>query len=127
MGGGATGEVPDWAVKPSLNGPRRPAGIYVARFRNVPGSRSTKFLRGYGFQGGGHSESDFQETGFGAEYKKSVLDPVTTIRLEGLRSVGTMGKLRGHRPRRARYLWNSRAAHQHDVRPERVRHGAGHG
>ena len=83
MGGGATGEFPDWAVKPSLNGPRRPSGMYVARFRNVPGARSKKFLRGYGFQGGGHSVFNFEAAGFGAAYKKSVLDPVTTIRLGG--------------------------------------------
>jgi choline dehydrogenase-like flavoprotein len=83
MGGGATGEFPDWAVKPTLNGPRRPAGMYVARFRNVPGSRSKKFLRGYGFQGAGHSSFNFEAPGFGAAYKKSVLDPVTTVRLGG--------------------------------------------
>ena len=63
MGGGATGEFPEQAVKPTLNGPHRPCGLYVARFRNVPGARSKKFLRGYGFQGGGHS--DFQLSGAG--------------------------------------------------------------
>ena len=35
-GGGATGEFPELAVKPSLNGPHRPSGLYVVRFRNVP-------------------------------------------------------------------------------------------
>jgi choline dehydrogenase-like flavoprotein len=83
MGGGATGEFPEQATKPSLNGPRRPCGLYVARFRNVPGARSKKFLRGYGFQGGGHSDFDFQAPGFGAAYKKSVLNPLTTVRLGG--------------------------------------------
>ena len=83
MGGGATGEFPEQATKPSLNGPHRPCGLYVARFRNVPGARSKKFLRGYGFQGGGHSDFDFQAPGFGAAYKKSILNPLTTVRLGG--------------------------------------------
>jgi choline dehydrogenase-like flavoprotein len=83
MGGGAIGEFPDQAVKPSLNGPHRPTGYYVARFRNVPGSRSKKFLRGYGYQGAGHSDFNFRAPGFGEAYKKSILDPVTTLKLTG--------------------------------------------
>jgi choline dehydrogenase-like flavoprotein len=83
LGGGAVGEFPELAVKPSLNGPHRPCGIYVARFRNVPGARSKKFLRGYGFQGSGDSHFNFTAPGFGAAYKKSVLDPTTTVHLGG--------------------------------------------
>ena len=83
MGGGATGEFPEQATKPTLNGPHRPSGLYVARFRNVPGARSKNFLRGYGFQGGGHSDFDFHAPGFGAAYKKSLLSPLTTVRLGG--------------------------------------------
>ena len=66
-----------------MNGPNRPCGLYVARFRNVPGARSRKFLRGYGFQGSDHSEFNFNAPGFGAPYKKSVLDPVMTLKLGG--------------------------------------------
>ncbi len=83
MGGGATGEFPEQAVKPTLNGPHRPCGIYVARFRNIPASRSKKFLRGYGFQGAGHSDFNFQAAGFGDAYKKSILDPITVVKLGG--------------------------------------------
>ena len=83
MGGGATGEFPEQAVKPTLNGPHRPSGLYVARFRNVPGARSKKFLRGYGFQGSGHSDFNFQAAGFGDAYKKSILDPITVVKLGG--------------------------------------------
>jgi choline dehydrogenase-like flavoprotein len=83
-GGGAVGEFPELAVKPSLNGPHRPTGIYVARFRNVPGARSKKFLRGYGFQGSGDSHFNFLAPGFGETYKKSVRDdPITTVSLGG--------------------------------------------
>jgi choline dehydrogenase-like flavoprotein len=82
-GGGATGEFPDLAVPPSLNGPRRPSGLYVARFRNVPGALSKKFLRGYGFQGGGHSRFNFHAPGFGEAFKKSLLDAVTTVNMGG--------------------------------------------
>jgi len=53
-GGGADGELPEITGKPSFNGPNRPDGIYVVRFRNTHnGPRSQKFIRGYGFQGGG--------------------------------------------------------------------------
>src|SRR5208283_263674 len=40
-------------------------------------------LRGYGFQGSDHSEFNFNAPGFGAAYKKSVLDPVMTLKLGG--------------------------------------------
>jgi hypothetical protein len=37
----------------SIDGPHRPDGIYVIRFRNVDkASRQSSFLRGYGLQGG---------------------------------------------------------------------------
>src|SRR5208337_4126831 len=64
-------------------GPHRPAGLYVARFRNVPGALSKKFLRGFGFQGGGHSDFNFRAPGFGAAYKKSILVPLATVHLDG--------------------------------------------
>src|SRR5204863_4851821 len=54
VAGGATGEFPELAEKPALSAPHRPNGIYVGRFRNTHGGpRYPKFLRGYGFQGGG--------------------------------------------------------------------------
>lgn len=84
MGGGATGEFPQLSVKPTLNGPHRPTGIYVARFRNIPGARSKNFLRGYGYQGSGDSHFNFNAPGFGQEYKDAIINrPRTTIGLGG--------------------------------------------
>ncbi len=83
-GGGANGKLPDLPGQPTLNGPHRPDGIYVIRFRNThDGPRSKKFLRGYGYQGGGGVSFNFNAPGFGEAYKKAVLDPVTSIHLGG--------------------------------------------
>src|SRR6266700_2761776 len=83
-GGGAGGQLDGLPGKPSLNGPNRPDGIYVIRFRNAhSGPQMTKFLRGYGFQGGGGVSFNWSAPGFGAAYKKAMLDPVTYIGLGG--------------------------------------------
>ncbi len=53
VAGGATGEFPGLERDGrALDGPNRPNGIYVVRFRNTKRTRSKRFLRGYGFQGG---------------------------------------------------------------------------
>lgn len=84
VAGGATGEFPELGGKPTLNGPNRPDGIYVIRFRNThDGPRFKKFLRGYGFQGGGGVNFNWKASGFGEAYKKGLLDPVTTVHLSG--------------------------------------------
>jgi glucoside 3-dehydrogenase (cytochrome c) catalytic subunit len=84
VGGGAHGEFPDLPGKLNINGPHRPCGIYIARFRNLPGGpRSKKFLRGFGYEGGGKSNFNFRVAGFGEAYKKGVLDPVTTVSIDG--------------------------------------------
>ncbi len=83
--GGAFGEFPD-AVnpKPSLDSGKRPNGIYGIRMRNtMNGPRSTEFIRGFGFQGGGGSSFNLNAPGFGAAFKKAALDPVTSVRLAG--------------------------------------------
>ena len=83
-GGGAAGELPQLTGKPTLNGPNRPDGIYVIRFRNThDGPRSKKFLRGYGFQGGGGAEFNWKAPGFGEAFKKAINDPVVSIGLGG--------------------------------------------
>jgi choline dehydrogenase-like flavoprotein len=82
--GGAYAEFPELAKyeKPSVNGPNRPDGIYVIRFRNTKdGPRSKRFLRGYGFQGGGDANFHFRAPGFGEAYKKAVLEPLITFGL----------------------------------------------
>lgn len=74
-GGGATATIPGHEDKMVVG--RRPNGIYVPRFRNVK-TKQNEFLRGYGFQGGGHREGwqrGFVQTGFGAEFKKSLRQP----------------------------------------------------
>jgi choline dehydrogenase-like flavoprotein len=83
-GGGAGGQLEGLPGKPSINGPERPDGIYVIRFRNAhAGAQSSKFLRGYGFQGGGGVGFNWGAPGFGAAYKKAMQDPVTFIGLGG--------------------------------------------
>lgn len=84
VAGGATGEFPELGTKPTLNGPNRPDGIYVVRFRNTHnGPRYKKFLRGYGYQGGGTVDFNWKAGGFGEAYKRGLLDPVTTVHLSG--------------------------------------------
>src|SRR6267143_1050760 len=75
MGGGASGRIDGPPDRDSIG--NRPNGIYVPRFRNI-GKGKSSFLRGYGFQGGG-GRSDWgrgaDQTGFGADFKKSLRKP----------------------------------------------------
>jgi choline dehydrogenase-like flavoprotein len=84
VAGGATGEFPGLERPASLDGPVRPNGIYVVRFRNTK-DRSKRFLRGYGFQGGDRATTafDLQAPGFGEAYKQAVRKPPSTVRLVG--------------------------------------------
>ncbi len=76
-GGGASGTVADPKNPPALFGPKRPNGIYVVRFRNIPGVKPTPgFLRGYGFQGGTGTGFEANAPGFGEAYKKAAKEPV---------------------------------------------------
>lgn len=82
MGGGAAGEFDDVAGTPSINGPHRPADIYVVRFRNLPFDPSTRvksFIRAYGYEGGGGPNFNWKHRGFGGYFEKSVFDPKVTI------------------------------------------------
>jgi choline dehydrogenase-like flavoprotein len=85
VAGGATGQFPDLATKPTLNAPQRPNGIYAVRFRNtMNGPRFSKFLRGYGFQGGGMSSNfNFNAPGFGEVFRKAMLEPVMSVGFAG--------------------------------------------
>src|SRR5437016_2881459 len=84
VGGGAFGEFPDLAEKVSADGPHRPCGIYIPRFQNLAGGpRSPKFLRGFGYQGGGGSNFNLAAPGFGEAFKKAVLDPACGVRIVG--------------------------------------------
>jgi choline dehydrogenase-like flavoprotein len=89
VAGGARGEFPDApAPKPSLAAPRRPNGLYTIRMKNtIKGPREKKYLRGFGFQGGGSTTFRMSAPGYGAAFKKGVLDPLTTINLVGFGEV----------------------------------------
>ena len=80
-GGGASGIMPMSGEKPAL-GVRRPAGIYVIRFRNVT-DRHPKFIRGYGLQGGGRSGFNTRSGKIGKEYKEAVKEGRYSISLGG--------------------------------------------
>ena len=83
VAGGASGEFPELAEKPTVSGPRRPDGIYVIRFRNTKEQKYAKFLRGYGYQGGGTTSFNWRAPGFGGDFKRSLVDPVTSVGLSG--------------------------------------------
>jgi len=84
VAGGAMGEFPDLPGNLNINGPNRPCGIYIARFRNLPGKPQSKnFLRGYGYEGGGGTDFNWQAKGFGDAYKKGLFDPITTVGMAG--------------------------------------------
>jgi choline dehydrogenase-like flavoprotein len=73
MGKGASGTIPGYLDHTSYG--NRPNGIYLVRFRNVK-ERHPGFLRGYAFQGGaGRSGWGRGQgmTGFGAEFKESLI------------------------------------------------------
>ncbi len=74
---GATGRHEDFNDK-YFSG-RRPTGIYVPRFRNLPGKQQQKdFVRGYGFQGSCSRDSWGRmrnRPGFGEAFKKELQQP----------------------------------------------------
>ncbi len=82
---GATGELPDFTGRPTLDGPVRPCQTLLVRFRNLPGAPATKgFLRGYGYGGSISPGFRFNAPGFGDAYKQAVKEPQpTSISLSG--------------------------------------------
>ena len=88
--GGGVGEFPNFDSKPSVEGgaPHKPLGIYIARFRNLKDSPPyKKFLRGFGYEGESSTEFNWEAPGFGQAYKKSVLEPRTSIEITGFGEV----------------------------------------
>ena len=83
VAGGASGEFPDLAEPVAASEPQRPNGIYVIRFRNTKDQKYSKFLRGYGFQGGGVSTFNWRAPGFGEMFKKGLGDPIAAVHLAG--------------------------------------------
>jgi choline dehydrogenase-like flavoprotein len=86
--GGGSGELPTFGEKPTLGGPVKPVGIYVARFRNLKGQPQAKdFLRGYGFEGEGNVDFHWAAAGFGEAYKTALREPRATIDITGFGEV----------------------------------------
>jgi glucoside 3-dehydrogenase (cytochrome c) catalytic subunit len=82
-GAGASGEFEGLSGKPNINGPNRPCGFYVPRFRNLPNeARSKKFLRGYGYEGTGGMDFTRNAAGFGNAYKQRIPEPVHRLEFE---------------------------------------------
>src|SRR5258708_21707042 len=86
--GGGSGEFPAFGAKPSLGGPEKPLGIYIARFRNLPHAPPYKrFLRRFGYEGESSVGFNWAASGFGEAYKKAVLEPRTSIEITGFGEV----------------------------------------
>src|SRR5882762_2504533 len=77
MGPSILGRVKDLVGKPRTLDDGRPGGFYIPRYRNLE-DRQPKFIRGYGFDGGGGTGMipgrAFSTPGFGADFKKTVRD-----------------------------------------------------
>jgi choline dehydrogenase-like flavoprotein len=87
---GGSGEFPSFGSKPSVEGggPHKPLGIYIARFRNLKNAPPyKKFLRGFGYEGESSTEFNWGAPGFGAAYKKALLEPRNTIHITGFGEV----------------------------------------
>jgi choline dehydrogenase-like flavoprotein len=53
----------------------------------INGPREKKYLRGFGFQGGGSTSFRMNAPGYGDAFKKAILDPLTSITLVGFGEV----------------------------------------
>jgi choline dehydrogenase-like flavoprotein len=86
--GGGSGEFPSSGERPSLGGPNKPVGIYVPRFRNLKGQPQAKnFLRGYGYEGESSLDFNWDASGFGDAFKKSLLEPRASLNITGFGEV----------------------------------------
>jgi choline dehydrogenase-like flavoprotein len=66
---------------------RRPNGIYIVRFANLPGDKKRDFVRGFGYQGGASRDGwsrSVAELSVGADFKEALTEP-------GQWSVGVTG------------------------------------
>ncbi len=80
---GATAEFPEFSDRPTLGAPRRPTGIFVPRFRNLPGEAKQAYIRGFGYQGQSSVSFSMDAPGYGDRYKRAVRTGVTRINLQG--------------------------------------------
>jgi choline dehydrogenase-like flavoprotein len=85
---GGSGEMPAFGSKPTLAGPHRPVGFYVARFRNNQGGPKSKdFIRAYGYEGDTDVGFNWEAPGFGENYKKRLREPQVQISVTGFGEV----------------------------------------
>ncbi len=57
---------------------RRPNGIYIPRFQNLPGDRNRNYIRGFGYQGSASREGwgrEVAELSMGAAFKDALCEP----------------------------------------------------
>jgi choline dehydrogenase-like flavoprotein len=80
---GASAEFPEFPDTASLGAPRRPTGIFVPRFRNLPGEPKQGYLRGFGYQGNSSVSFSLGAPGYGEAFKRAVKTSVTRINLQG--------------------------------------------
>ena len=80
---GASAEFPEFQDTATLGAPRRPTGIFVPRFRNLPGDPKQSFLRGFGYQGQSSVSFRMDAPGYGHSYKRAVKASVTRLNLQG--------------------------------------------
>jgi choline dehydrogenase-like flavoprotein len=86
--GGGNGEFPAFDAKPTMGGPNKPVGIYVARFRNLQGQAPAKnYLRGFGYEGGSNVGFHWRAPGFGEAYKNALREPRVDFDLTGFGEV----------------------------------------
>jgi choline dehydrogenase-like flavoprotein len=73
---GASGDVDGYEDKYYYG--YRPNGVYIPRFRNMPGGEKRNYLRGFGYQGGASREGWSRlvaEYSIGAEFKEALSEP----------------------------------------------------
>ena len=80
---GASAQFPEFSAAPSLAEARRPTGIFIPRFRNVPGGSTRKYLRGFGYQGGSSVPFNMKAPGYGEAYKRAVSESISRVNLQG--------------------------------------------
>ncbi len=73
---GASGRVEGYEDKYVYG--RRPNGVYIPRFRNLPGGEARDYTRGFGYQGSASRENwmrEVAELGIGAPLKEALREP----------------------------------------------------
>ena len=129
VGGGADAEFPDLPATPSLDGPNRPNGIYVIRFRNTRSDPRHKDVPARLRLPGRHADA--------LPLRGPGLRRRVQARGEGRRDDGSpgrlrrvpaaLGELRRAGPERGRHVRHPGAADQDDLVRQRARHDRRHG